>query len=77
MVRARIEVPVGSQTEIERYGLGFWLHGETDTVMMEGGDPGVSFRSACDPREGVTHTVISNTSGGAWPLTRVLEEQLG
>ena len=32
-----------------RYGLGFWLHGTTDTVMLEGYDAGVSFRSLHDP----------------------------
>jgi len=59
-----------------RYGLGFWLHGTTDTVMLEGYDAGVSFRSLHDPVAGVTATVISNWSNGAWPLVPLLEEWL-
>ena len=72
MVRAR-----GDVSESERYGLGFWLHGSSDTVMLEGSDPGVSFRTVHDPGSQVTHTVISNTSDGAWPLTGYLDDRLG
>jgi CubicO group peptidase (beta-lactamase class C family) len=72
MVRPHSDVPSGSR----RYGLGFWLHPSTDTVMLEGSDAGVSFRTVRDPRSSVTHTVISNTSEGAWPLTRYLDERL-
>ena len=71
MVRPRSEVPSASS----RYGLGFWLHASTDTAMLEGCDAGVSCRSVHDPRAGVTHTVISNTSDGAWPLARFLAER--
>jgi CubicO group peptidase (beta-lactamase class C family) len=73
MVRSRSDVPSAG----ERYGLGFWLHASSDTVMLEGCDTGVSFRSVHDPRSAVTHTVISNTSDGAWPMTRLLAERLG
>jgi CubicO group peptidase (beta-lactamase class C family) len=72
MVRPRSHVPSGSR----RYGLGFWLHGSGDSVSLVGSDAGVSFRSVHDPRSSVTHTVISNTSGGAWPITRGLDELL-
>lgn len=61
----------------ERYGLGFWLRPETGAVQLEGMDAGVSFRSVHEPGAGVTHTVISNTSAGAWPITRFLDERLG
>jgi CubicO group peptidase (beta-lactamase class C family) len=73
MVRPRSEAPAESM----RYGLGFWLHRSADTVMLEGYDAGVSFRTVHDPRSGITHTVISNSSDGAWPITRRLDEQLG
>ena len=73
MVRARSDVP----SESRRYGLGFWLHASTDTVMLVGSDAGVSFRTVHDPRSGVTHSVISNTTDGAWPITRFLDERLG
>jgi len=72
MVRARSDAPSGSM----RYGLGFWLHASTDTVMLEGCDAGVSFRTVHDPRSSVTHTVISNTSDGAWPIARYLDQRL-
>ena len=71
MVRPR------SDAETKRYGLGFWLHASTDTVILEGMDAGVSFRSLHDPRSDVTHTVISNETDGAWPITRLLSERLG
>jgi hypothetical protein len=57
-----------------RYGLGFWLHGSCPAVMLEGYDAGVSFRTVHDPTTTVTHTVISNSSDGAWPITRRLDE---
>jgi CubicO group peptidase (beta-lactamase class C family) len=72
MVRPRSDVP----SESMRYGLGFWLHKSSDVVLLEGYDAGVSFRSVHDPGARVTHTVISNTSDGAWPVTRYLAEQL-
>jgi CubicO group peptidase (beta-lactamase class C family) len=73
MVRPRSDVPPQSM----RYGLGFWLHASTDTVILEGMDAGVSFRTVHDPRSDVTHTVISNTTDGAWPMARHLAERLG
>jgi CubicO group peptidase (beta-lactamase class C family) len=71
MVRPRSELPSGSIG----YGLGFWLHG-AHQVFLEGADAGVSFRSAHDPRSATTCTVISNTSDGAWPIARFLNERL-
>lgn len=60
MVRPRSELRSGSA----RYGLGFWLPPSSSAVYLEGVDAGVSFRSVHDPRSQITHTVISNTSGG-------------
>jgi CubicO group peptidase (beta-lactamase class C family) len=59
-----------------RYGLGFWLRADRPTVMLEGFDAGVSFRSAYDPERAFQYTVISNTAPGAWPLVRSLDERL-
>lgn len=73
MTRPRSETP----DKASRYGLGFWLHGTSDLVLLEGMDAGVSFRSVHDPVHDVTHTVISNTTAGAWPLARFLAERLG
>lgn len=55
-----------------RYGLGFWLHKEKPVSIMEGQDAGVSLRSLHDASSGVTATVISNTSEGAWPIAEML-----
>jgi CubicO group peptidase (beta-lactamase class C family) len=71
MVRPRSDAPEQSM----RYGLGFWLHASTDVVMLEGYDAGVSFRSTHDPASSLTRTVISNTSEGAWPIVRLLDER--
>jgi CubicO group peptidase (beta-lactamase class C family) len=71
MVRPRSVV-----SDKERYGLGFWLAGSGDAVRLEGYDAGVSFRSWHHPTSGLTHTVISNTMDGAWPITVRLYERL-
>jgi len=64
-------------TESMRYGLGFWLHeSRDDVVMLEGYDAGVSFRTVHDRARDLTHTVVSNTSSGAWPITRALDQLL-
>lgn len=72
MVRPHGGKPAGSR----RYGLGFWLHGSTGTVLLEGCDAGVSFRSVHDPASATTHTVIGNTTDGAWPITDYLGKRL-
>jgi CubicO group peptidase (beta-lactamase class C family) len=72
MVRPRSDVPAQSM----RYGLGFWLGRHDSTVILEGLDAGVSFRSVHDPGSAVTHTVISNSSYGAWPVAQLLDELL-
>jgi len=72
MVRPRSTTTNGSL----RYGLGFWLHATGPAVMLEGFDAGVSFRTRHDPELGVTATVIANTSDGAWPIARALDEHL-
>ncbi|WP_030944187.1 serine hydrolase domain-containing protein [Streptomyces sp. NRRL S-646] len=68
VVRPRRDVPHKSR----RYGLGFWLHESTDTAILVGYDAGVSFKSTHDPHTATTHTVLSNTSPGAWPIARAL-----
>ena len=70
MVRPRSDVPAQSM----RYGLGFWLHPTGPSVLLEGCDTGVSFRTVHDPGSGVTRTTISNTSDGAWAVSRRLDE---
>jgi CubicO group peptidase (beta-lactamase class C family) len=72
MVRPHSDVP----SESRRYGLGFWLHPTGDAVILEGSDAGVSFWTVHDEATGVTHTVLSNTTAGAWPVARRLDELL-
>jgi CubicO group peptidase (beta-lactamase class C family) len=72
MTRPRSEAPRAAR----RYGLGFWLAPSGAAVMLEGSDAGVSFHSVHDPGRRLTHTVISNTTDGAWPIARLLAERL-
>jgi CubicO group peptidase (beta-lactamase class C family) len=72
MIRPRSDVPAMSA----RYGLGFWLHETAEVVELHGYDAGVSFRSVHDPARRLTHTVLSNTSEGAWPVSERLDELL-
>lgn len=74
MVRPRSDVP--SESMPMRYGLGFWLHPSRDAVVLEGSDAGVSFRTVHDRLDRLTHTVLSNTTEGAWPIARHLHELL-
>jgi CubicO group peptidase (beta-lactamase class C family) len=72
MTRGRSDAPDHGR----RYGLGFWLHASKDTVILEGYDAGVSFRSLQGPSTDTTCTVISNWTDGAWPVARHLAEAL-
>jgi CubicO group peptidase (beta-lactamase class C family) len=71
MTRPHNDVPPTS-----RYGAGFWLRHDRDTVMLEGSDAGVSFRTAYDPPSELIYTVMANTSGGAWPIVEELDQML-
>jgi CubicO group peptidase (beta-lactamase class C family) len=70
LLRPRSDVP----RQRMQYGLGFWLK-PAGVAILEGSDAGVSFRSGHDPSRGLTFTVISNTSEGAWPIARLLDER--
>jgi CubicO group peptidase (beta-lactamase class C family) len=72
MVRPRSDVAAESM----RYGLGFWLHPTGDAVILVGADAGVSFSTVHDESAGLTATVLSNTTDGAWPVARLLRELL-
>jgi CubicO group peptidase (beta-lactamase class C family) len=72
MTRPRSDSPADGM----RYGLGFWLHESRSAAMLVGYDAGVSFRSVHDPETAITHTVISNSSEGAWAVTRKVDELL-
>lgn len=67
---------VSPESESRSYGLGFWLDPPSGSVILEGCDTGVSFRSVHHPGRAITHTVLSNTTDGAWPLSRYLMDSL-
>jgi CubicO group peptidase (beta-lactamase class C family) len=73
---SEMTLPRSVISDKERYGLGFWLDSSGDAVRLEGYDAGVSFRSWHHPSSRLSHTVISNTNEGAWPLTRALYARL-
>lgn len=70
MLEPRSDVP----GEDARHGLGIWLARTGAGVLMDGYDAGQSFRSWHDPERQVSHTVLSNSSNGAWPVVRVLRD---
>ncbi|MGH1492843.1 MAG: serine hydrolase domain-containing protein [Acidimicrobiales bacterium] len=61
--------------EATPYGLGFWLANES-IVSLVGMDAGVSFHSGRRRADGLTYTILSNTSSGVWPLVSVLDDSL-
>ena len=69
-VRSRVAPRFDVPEENLRYGMGFWLEPTGAGVVMEGCDAGVSFRSTHHPQTGLTVTVVSNTTEGAWPVVR-------
>ena len=64
---------VRSTAEDRAYGLGFWLEG--DAVYLTGSDTGASFISQHLPGR-FTWSVLGNTTDGAWPVSRRLDELL-
>jgi hypothetical protein len=64
---------VRSTDEKRGYGLGFWLDG--DAVCLTGSDTGASFLSQHLAGRR-TWAVLGNSTEGAWPVVRRLEELL-
>ena len=70
-----LSVQVEISDDPDDYGLGFWLRPSEDGTpdpAMEGQDAGVSFVSRHDRSEGVTRTVLANTSEGAYAMWETL-----
>jgi CubicO group peptidase (beta-lactamase class C family) len=70
MIRPRNEVP----DEELRHGMGLWLGFTDSTLILEGYDAGVSFRSTHDPASETTISVLGNSSEGAWPIVAALSQ---
>ena len=62
------------------YGHGMWIRRRVDGTLQHyitGADAGVSFKSVVDRQRQLDYTVLSNTSKGAWPIARAVEDLLG
>jgi CubicO group peptidase (beta-lactamase class C family) len=58
------------------YGHGLWIHDDGAGPPLHyivGGDAGVSFRSSAHS-DGTFATVVSNTSKGAWPMIKAIDD---
>lgn len=73
---ARMTTVHGTDAEGSAYGLGLWLFGDGATAGLEGYDPGISFTSRHTPATGLTLTVMSNHTDGAWPIARAIRSAL-
>ncbi|MGC9348678.1 MAG: serine hydrolase domain-containing protein [Anaerolineae bacterium] len=65
-----------SEGEHIYYGHGVWIYDDGAGVRedyIEGCDAGVSFRSGRNRARDLEITVISNTTGGAWPILRAID----
>ena len=60
----------------ESYGLGVFLDVDDGAAILRGADAGVSFTSIHHPVRRFTSTVIGNTVGGAWPVSRAVRGHL-
>lgn len=56
-----------------RYGRGFWLGWESDMILLEGYDAGVSERPWRELKTRTAGTVIANISVGAWAVLRAID----
>lgn len=72
-------VKVETEGKDTYHGHGLWVDMESagqPEVYIIGGDAGVSFRSSVKRGADLQVTVISNTTNGAWPILRVIENTL-
>jgi CubicO group peptidase (beta-lactamase class C family) len=61
------------------YGHGIWMYdheGRNREEFITGSDAGVSFKSSVNRGSELQITVISNTSGGAWPILRAIDSAI-
>jgi len=72
MLRARTDV----MDDGRRYGLGVWLDGTGDGVVLNGYDAGVSAVTRHEPSRALTWSVLANRSEVAWPVSQRLREVL-
>jgi len=71
MMRPRSEIDADPPGQ---HGLGFWIFPTQHVVELHGSDAGVSFQTDSNREKGLTYTVLSNSTGGAWPVAYHLDE---
>lgn len=59
------------------YGLGFWVSTDNGHVWLEGMDAGVSLVTGVHRSTGLRYSMLSNTSGGVWPLATTVNPGAG
>lgn len=76
--KATIEPMIRAQARFESsdYGLGFWIEDEGNFIALEGYDAGVSFYSATSKNLETQFTVVSNDRSGAWPILKVIKNEI-
>ena len=70
------QTETGSPPPYDHYGRGIWIEAGVQGIrkhFVEGSDPGVAFRSAVYPAEGMTLTILANTGRTLWQLFREIE----
>lgn len=60
----------------DSYGLGLLIGPDRTTILLEGMDAGVSFRSGMNPVSGLTFCLIGNNSTDVWPLAKIVNQHL-
>lgn len=73
---ARMTTVQGYEEDGDGYGLGLSIVDDGSTFGLGGYDPGISFGSRHTPATGLTWTVISNHTDGAWPVIRAVRAAL-
>jgi CubicO group peptidase (beta-lactamase class C family) len=62
------------KSENMSYGLGVWLENKNNQFIpvLFGEDPGISFESGYDKSKDQVHSILSNTTDGAWKISKLL-----
>lgn len=60
-----------------RYGRGFWRGWDSELIILEGYDAGVSGRSWYDPRFDLSASVLANSTDDAWPVLNAISWEAG
>jgi CubicO group peptidase (beta-lactamase class C family) len=73
-VLSQMSQPMTPLIEGNHYGRGMLVAPDSTRVSLVGGDVGISVVSTHDPSTSTTGTVVSNSTPGAWPAVRLMNE---